>query len=137
MHGKLAMARGSKDVRKVNETQNPFRLHVLPLAHQHVGVLHAVLGLAACHMTLSPYGVEQVDMATALQHRVAALNALSSLLIKEEIYGLAAAEEDAVLAIILLLVLHDKLFAYVSWLTRKHDQASTPWLVALPPFSIA
>lgn len=58
-------------------------------------------------MTLSPYGVEQVDMATALQHRVAALNALSSLLIKEEIYGLAAAEEDAVLAIILLLVLHD------------------------------
>lgn len=80
---------------------------MLPLAHQHVGVLHAVLGLAACHMTLSPYGVEQVDMATALQHRVAALNALSSLLIKEEIYGLAAAEEDAVLAIILLLVLHD------------------------------
>ncbi|KAK2756033.1 hypothetical protein CKAH01_17207 [Colletotrichum kahawae] len=91
----------------VNEAQNPFRLYVLPLAYQHVGVLHAVLGLAACHMSLSTCGVEKVDMATALQHRVAALNALSSLLIKEEIYGLLAAEEDAVLAIILLLVLHD------------------------------
>lgn len=46
-------------------------------------------------------------MATALQHRVAALNGLSSLLIKEEIYGLTEAEEEAALAIIFLLVLHD------------------------------
>ncbi|KXH67040.1 C6 zinc finger protein [Colletotrichum salicis] len=70
-------------------------------------VLHAVLGLTACHLHLSPSGANQVDMATALQHRVAALNGLSSLLIKEEIYGLTEAEEEAVLAIIFLLVLHD------------------------------
>ncbi|EXF74955.1 C6 zinc finger protein [Colletotrichum fioriniae PJ7] len=70
-------------------------------------VLHAVLGLTACHLHLSPSGANQVDMATALQHRVAALNGLSSLLIKEEIYGLTEAEEEAALAIIFLLVLHD------------------------------
>ncbi|KXH29397.1 hypothetical protein CSIM01_12785, partial [Colletotrichum simmondsii] len=91
----------------VEGVDNPFRVHVLPLAYNHTGVLHAVLGLTACHLHLSPSGANQVDMATALQHRVAALNGLSSLLIKEEIYGLTEAEEEAALAIIFLLVLHD------------------------------
>ncbi|KZL77619.1 C6 zinc finger domain protein, partial [Colletotrichum tofieldiae] len=91
----------------VDGMDNPFRKHVLPLAHQHTGVLHAVLGLAACHLHLSPSGAARVDMATALQHRVAALNVLGSLLIKEEVQGLTANEDEAVLAIILLLVLHD------------------------------
>ncbi|KAK1489143.1 hypothetical protein CCUS01_14612 [Colletotrichum cuscutae] len=91
----------------VDGVDNPFRVHVLPLAYNHTGVLHAVLGLTACHLHLSPSGANQVDMATALQHRVAALNGLSSLLIKEEIYGLTEAEEEAALAIIFLLVLHD------------------------------
>lgn len=91
----------------VGEMENPFRLHVLPLAYQQTGVLHAVLGLTACHMNLSRSGADHVDMATALQHRVAALNALGSLLIKEEVYGLTTTEDEAVLAIVLLLVLHD------------------------------
>ncbi|OLN88087.1 hypothetical protein CCHL11_00006 [Colletotrichum chlorophyti] len=91
----------------VDGTGNPFRVYVLPLASQNTGVLHAVLGLAACHLNLSPSGSNHVDMAVALQHRVSALNFLSSLLIKEEVHRLDATEEEAVLAIILLLVLHD------------------------------
>ncbi|OHE91445.1 C6 zinc finger protein [Colletotrichum orchidophilum] len=91
----------------IDGLDNPFRVHILPLAYYHTGVLNAVLGLTSCHLHLSPSGANQVDMATALQHRVAALNGLSSLLIKEEIYGLTEAEDEAVLAIIFLLVLHD------------------------------
>ncbi|KAL0935800.1 uncharacterized protein CTRU02_208014 [Colletotrichum truncatum] len=91
----------------VDQKENPFHVHVLPLAYKHSGILHAVLGLAACHLNLSPYRADHVDMTTALQHRVAALNVLSSLLIKEEVYGLVPAEEESVLGIILLLVLHD------------------------------
>ncbi|KAF6811848.1 hypothetical protein CSOJ01_05439 [Colletotrichum sojae] len=91
----------------VEETENPFCVHVLPLAYQHSGVLHATLGLASCHLSLSPSRADRADTATALQHRVAALNALSSLLTKEEMHGLTTAEEEAVLAIILILVLHD------------------------------
>ncbi|CCF34615.1 C6 zinc finger protein [Colletotrichum higginsianum] len=91
----------------VDGTENPFRVHVLPLAYQHTGVLHAVLGLSACHLHLSSSGAARVEMATALQHRVAALNILALLLGKEEVHGLTAAEDEAVLAIVLLLVLHD------------------------------
>ncbi|KAK2007827.1 C6 zinc finger protein [Colletotrichum eremochloae] len=91
----------------VDEMENPFRKHVLPLAYQHSGVFHAVLGLSACHLHLSPSGAARVDMATALQHRIEALAILSSLLTKEESQGLTTTEDEVVLAIVLLLVLHD------------------------------
>lgn len=45
--------------------------------------------------------------ADALSHRVAALRILGSLLAREEVHGLKADEEEAVLAMILLLIFHD------------------------------
>jgi hypothetical protein len=45
--------------------------------------------------------------ADALSHRVAALQILGSLLTQEEVQGLKAADEEAVLAMILLLIFHD------------------------------
>lgn len=44
---------------------------------------------------------------TALRHRLAAIRALGSLLLKEETSKLSSAEEEAVLAMVLLLVFHD------------------------------
>jgi hypothetical protein len=47
-------------------------------------------------------------MATAaLEHRLAAIRSLSSLLLKEECFGLSDTEEEIALAIVLTLVLHD------------------------------
>lgn len=88
-------------------TENPFRDHVLPLAYQHQGVLHALLGFSACHMHLSGTDESQHFVTTALRYRVLALRSLGSLLLKEEMEGLTSAEEEFVLAMVLLLVFHD------------------------------
>ncbi|KAM4067169.1 fungal specific transcription factor [Hirsutella rhossiliensis] len=87
---------------------SPFRSHILPLAHQHQGVLHALLGLSACHMGLSR-AEETIPEATTLglQHRADALVCLGLLLLKEASQGLTAAEEEFVLAMVVLLVFHD------------------------------
>ncbi|KAG6356850.1 hypothetical protein INS49_014724 [Diaporthe citri] len=91
----------------VDGTENLFRRYLLPLACQHTGVLHAVLGLVACHLRSSRRDMRKATEADALSHRVAALRILGSLLIQEEVQGLKAAEEEAVLAMILLLIFHD------------------------------
>jgi hypothetical protein len=91
----------------VEGMENPFRQHVVPLAHRHAGVLHALLGLASCHMCESHLLTGKSIEAVSLQHRVAALHALGALLLREEVVGLDEFEEECVLAIVLLLVLHD------------------------------
>ncbi|GAW25826.1 hypothetical protein SAMD00023353_1400080 [Rosellinia necatrix] len=92
----------------VEGTANPFREHVLPLAHQHQGVLHALLGLSACHMHLSGKHESQNLITISLRYRVLALHSLGSLLSKEEeISGLTISEGEYVLGMVLLLVLHD------------------------------
>ncbi|KAG8159725.1 hypothetical protein KVR01_010362 [Diaporthe batatas] len=91
----------------VDGTENLFRRYLLPLVYQHVGVLHAVLGLVACHLRSSKRDMRKATEADALCHRVAALRILGSLLAQEESQGLKAAEEEAVLAMILLLIFHD------------------------------
>ncbi|KAK7711892.1 hypothetical protein SLS64_005163 [Diaporthe eres] len=91
----------------VDGTENLFRRYLLPLACQHTGVLHAVLGLVACHLRSSRRDMRKATETDALSHRVAALRILGSLLAQEEVQGLKAAEEEAVLAMILLLIFHD------------------------------
>ncbi|KIW48783.1 uncharacterized protein PV06_01348 [Exophiala oligosperma] len=88
-------------------TTNPFRDHIIPLANQHSGLLHAVLGLSACHMINS--GIDNTPKAhtAALEHRLSAIQELGALLLKEECFGLEDTEEVLSLAIVLILVLHD------------------------------
>lgn len=86
---------------------NPFSEYILPLAYQHDGVLHALLGLSACHMHFSGRNESQQCFNTALRHRLAAIRSLGSLLPKEETSRLSSDEEEAVLAMVLLLVFHD------------------------------
>jgi hypothetical protein len=86
---------------------NPFKEYILPLAYRHDGVLHAVLGLSACHLHFSGKDESQRCITTALQHRVAALHSLGELLLQEETSGLANVEEESILAMALLLVFHD------------------------------
>ncbi|EXJ78188.1 hypothetical protein A1O3_09349 [Capronia epimyces CBS 606.96] len=80
---------------------------MLPLSYQHRGLLHALLGLAACHLGSSGIDTSQFNQTSALEHKLSAIQALSAFLIKEEMLGLNAMEEDITLAIVLLLVLHD------------------------------
>ncbi|TDZ39203.1 hypothetical protein C8035_v006267 [Colletotrichum spinosum] len=103
----LIKARGCLSILTItiHEVDNPFRLYVMPLAREHYGVMQAVLGLAACHLSVSDSVTYRVDVA--MEYRGSALNALSSCLAKAERCGLTTTEEDAILAMILLLVLHD------------------------------
>ncbi|KAH7242940.1 hypothetical protein FSOLCH5_006576 [Fusarium solani] len=91
----------------IQGTDNPFRIHVLPLAYQHQGVLHALLGLTTCHMHISGKNSSHHFVAISLQYRVSALHSLGALLLQEEVSALSVAEEEYVLCMALLLVLHD------------------------------
>ncbi|RDW87738.1 hypothetical protein BP5796_03432 [Coleophoma crateriformis] len=85
---------------------NPFREYFLPLAYEHVGVLHAVLGVSATHRDISR-GTKGKLEAEALEHRLQAILSLSKLLEGERERQLKPSEQDALLAIINILVLHD------------------------------
>ncbi|ENH66985.1 hypothetical protein FOC1_g10004616 [Fusarium oxysporum f. sp. cubense race 1] len=86
---------------------NPFRDYVLPLAYQHQGILHALLGLSACHMHNTGHANSQRLVTVSLGYRLSAIRSLASLLHKEDTLRLTPTEEEYVLAMVLLLVLHD------------------------------
>ncbi|KAF1956978.1 hypothetical protein CC80DRAFT_52920 [Byssothecium circinans] len=88
-------------------TPNPFEMFILPLAYQHTGLLKAVLGLTACHIAKPGTEPKHPLFTAAIQYRLAAIQSLSELLLKEESYGLSEMEEEAALALVLILVLHD------------------------------
>jgi hypothetical protein len=86
---------------------NPFREYVLPLAYQHQGILHALLGLSSCHMYNTGHANNQRLVTVSLGYRLSAIRYLASLLHKEDTSRLTPTEEEYVLAMVLLLVLHD------------------------------
>ena len=83
---------------------NPFHLYMLPLAYEHSNLLQALLGFAASHISPSEFPQQAT---AAIEHRLLALQALSSLLIKEQCLGLTDIEEDITLSLVLLLLLQD------------------------------
>jgi hypothetical protein len=91
----------------IQGTDNPFREHILPLVYQHQGILHALLGLSACHMHISGRNESQRFVTISLQYQGLALHSLGALLLQEEVSGLTPLEEECVLGMVLLLVLHD------------------------------
>lgn len=82
-------------------------MYVLPLAYQHAGLLHAILGLAACHLRSSEIDPSQRTHTAAIEHKLLAIQSLGALLLKEECFGLNDIEEELALAIVLILVLDD------------------------------
>lgn len=90
-----------------DDLPNPFADHILPLAYRDDGVLHALLGLSACHLYTSKRNTSAECSNTALRHRVAAIRTLGSLLEQEGVSQLTHAQEESVLATVLLLIFHD------------------------------
>ena len=89
-----------------SELPNPFREFILPLAYENVGLLHAVLGLSECHLAASRNN-EKAHKAEAIEHRIAAIHFLSAGLRLYKKGTLSNLEETTLLAIILILLLHD------------------------------
>ncbi|KOC12292.1 hypothetical protein AFLA70_469g000981 [Aspergillus flavus AF70] len=61
-----------------------------------------------CHIVSSSRKeTENRSVARTIEHQLSALQSLSSLLMKEEIYGLTDDEQDVLLAVVALLVLYN------------------------------
>ena len=83
---------------------NPLTGHMLPLAYENSSLLHALLGFAASH--ISP--LEFPEQSTvAIEQKVLSIQALGSLMLKEQCLVLSHVEEDIALSIVLLLLLQD------------------------------
>ncbi|GAB1193863.1 hypothetical protein APSETT444_003098 [Aspergillus pseudonomiae] len=91
-----------------NETDNPYRLYILPLARKQIGLLYAVLGFSASHLGQLT-GNQTMHEATAVEYRMKAIRALSEEIRRSQALTLLEDEQDAVLAIIQILLLHDVL----------------------------
>jgi hypothetical protein len=83
---------------------NPLRLYLLPLAYEHSGLLHALLAFSASHISPPEFPHQGT---VAIEHKVLSIQALGSLLIKEQCLGLTKTEEDITLSIVVLLLLQD------------------------------
>lgn len=77
---------------------------MLPLAYENSSLLHALLGFAAAH--ISPLELPQ-QSTVAIEHKLLSIQALGSLMLKEQCLGLSSTEEDVALSIVLLLLLQD------------------------------
>ncbi|PWY84536.1 C6 zinc finger domain protein [Aspergillus sclerotioniger CBS 115572] len=89
-----------------DDPENPYRAYILPLARKKIGLLYAVLGLAASHLGRM-IGDEFLHEATAVEYRMKAIRALSEEIRKSQRTSLLEDEQDTVLAIIQVLLLHD------------------------------
>ncbi|GKZ18780.1 hypothetical protein AbraIFM66951_009482 [Aspergillus brasiliensis] len=89
-----------------DDAENPYRAYILPLARKKIGLLYAVLGLAASHLGRIT-GDEFLHEATAVEYRMKAIRALSEEIRKSQRTSLLEDEQDTVLAIIQVLLLHD------------------------------
>ncbi|KAL2856438.1 fungal-specific transcription factor domain-containing protein [Aspergillus pseudoustus] len=89
-----------------DEKDNPYRAYILPLAKKQIGLLYAVLGLAAVHLGKLTDDTTLVK-ATSVEYRVKAIRALSEKIRKGQNTSLSDEEEDGVFATIQILLLHD------------------------------
>ncbi|RMZ41966.1 C6 zinc finger domain protein [Aspergillus flavus] len=89
-----------------NESDNPYRSYILPLARKQIGLLYAVLGFSASHLGQLT-GNQTMHEATAVEYRMKAIRALSEEIRRSQASTLLEDEQDAVLAIIQILLLHD------------------------------
>lgn len=74
-----------------------------------------------CHIVSSSRKeTENRSVARTIEHQLSAVQSLSSLLMKEEIYGLTDDEQDVLLAVVALLVLYNvSIGSYSQYLKRR------------------
>ncbi|KAE8153206.1 C6 zinc finger domain protein [Aspergillus avenaceus] len=88
------------------DATNPYRSYILPLARQQIGLLYAVLGLSASHLGRLTED-QTMHEETAVEYRMKAIRALSEEIRRSQASILKEDEQDAVLAMIQILLLHD------------------------------
>lgn len=86
--------------------RNPYRMYVLPLAYEQIGLLYAVLGLTACHkgiMTADDY----LQGTVAVEYRMKAIRSLGESIQHGISAGFNEDERDGIFATVQILLLQD------------------------------
>ncbi|KAJ5683043.1 fungal-specific transcription factor domain-containing protein [Penicillium macrosclerotiorum] len=91
---------------RVDGSKNPYRLYVLSLAYDQIGLLYAVLGLSACHLGHLKSDRHLYE-TVAVDYRVRAITALGACIRKVCSGDFTSNERDAAFATIQVLLLHD------------------------------
>ena len=90
----------------VDSSENPYRLYVLPLAYEQIGLLYAVLALSACHLGHMK-SEKHLYEAVAVDYRLKAITGLSVAIRKVCSGGFSEDDRDGLFATIQILLLHD------------------------------
>ncbi|KAJ5204223.1 fungal-specific transcription factor domain-containing protein [Penicillium cinerascens] len=93
-------------IAQLDGSDNPYRLYVLPLAYEQIGLLYAVLGLSACHLGRLK-GDSHLCESAAVDYRLKAITALGRTIKKVGSGAFDENECDGVFATIQILLLHD------------------------------
>jgi hypothetical protein len=89
-----------------DDADNPYRLYILPLAYEQIGLLYAVLGLTACHIGIKENDAYLRD-TLAVEYQARAIRCLGETL-QDGISGdLGENERDGIFATIQILLLQD------------------------------
>jgi hypothetical protein len=88
-----------------DKRENPYRSYVLPLAYEQLGLLYAVLGLAACHDGLRNGKEDLREVAD--EYRLRCISCLRKSLENGISPQSHENERDGLFATIQLLLLHD------------------------------
>ncbi|KAJ5938210.1 fungal-specific transcription factor domain-containing protein [Penicillium verhagenii] len=90
----------------VDNSENPYRLYVLPLAYEQIGLLYSVLALSACHLG-HLNSDKHLYEAIAVDYRLKAIAELSVVIRKVCSGDFSDNDRDGVFATIQILLLHD------------------------------
>ncbi|KAJ5658286.1 fungal-specific transcription factor domain-containing protein [Penicillium longicatenatum] len=90
----------------VDSSENPYRLYVLPLAYEQIGLLYAVLALSACHLGHLK-DENYLYEAVAVDYRLKAITELSVAIRKVCSGDFSGDDRDGLFATIQILLLHD------------------------------
>lgn len=88
---------------------NPYRLFILPLAYEQIGLLYAILGLTAFHMGLNKKDI-YLQETLAVEYRLRAIQSLVDKMQDGIFRDMSENERDGIFATIQILLLQD-----VSW----------------------
>lgn len=86
--------------------ENPYRLYVLPLAYEQVGLLCGVLALSASHLGHLTSDKRLIE-SVAVEYQLQAITSLSASIRTGFSEKLQDNERDGIFATIQLLLLHD------------------------------
>jgi hypothetical protein len=89
-----------------DDADNPYRLYILPLAYEQIGVLYAVLGLTACHIGIKKDHVYLRD-TLAVEYQARAIRCLGETLQNGISGETGENERDGIFATIQILLLQD------------------------------